>query len=122
MTTTSVTELYRRWLDDLWNGFPEAAEDLVGEDFVGHWPDEDVHGPAGLAAKVQSTHAMFAAPGMTFTLQVGPLVDGDLAAARWIGRGELADGPITFYGNDILRVRGGCFVEYWTGTSTAGGS
>ena len=36
--------LYERWINELWAGEPVAAE-LVSEDFVGHWPDREVHGP-----------------------------------------------------------------------------
>ncbi len=36
--------LYERWICGLWAG-ERIAEDLVSEDFVGHWPTHDVHGP-----------------------------------------------------------------------------
>lgn len=109
-------ELYRRWLDGLWNGELGAASDLVSEDFVGHWPDRDVVGPAALAAVVAETHAMFA--DLAFTIEVGPVVEGDLVAARWTGRGRTTEGPARFVGNDVLRVRDGRFVEYWVATAT----
>jgi hypothetical protein len=54
---------------------------------------------------------------LAFVLEVGPIVEGDLVAARWIGTGATADGPMRFTGNDILRFAGDRFVEYWTGTS-----
>jgi predicted SnoaL-like aldol condensation-catalyzing enzyme len=46
--------------------------------------------------------------------------DGDLVAARWVGTGTGPDGPVSFTGNDILRLAddGQKFAEYWTGTST----
>ncbi len=28
----------------MWNGTTDLAHDLVAENFVGHWPDHDVHG------------------------------------------------------------------------------
>jgi hypothetical protein len=107
--------LYQRWINELWAGKPVAAE-VVSADFVGHWPDRDVHGPPELQAIIDDTHAMFSE--LEFTIEVGPLVDGDLVAARWIGTGATADGPARFTGNDILRFADGRFVEYWTGTST----
>ncbi|MCC8243623.1 ester cyclase [Saccharothrix luteola] len=116
MVPTSAHDLYRRWLDELWNGGPDAAERLVAADFVGHWPHRDVTGPAELAAVVGETHAMFG--DLSFTLDVGPIVEGDLVAARWTGRGRTAEGPTSFFGNDILRVRDGLFVEYWVATWT----
>jgi hypothetical protein len=111
MVSTSAHDLYRRWLDELWNGSPDAAAHLVSEDFAGHWPEREVTGPDGLAAVVGETHAMFA--DLTFTLEVGPVVEGDLVAARWTGRGRTPEGAVDFFGNDILRIRHGRFAEYW---------
>ena len=86
------------------------------ENFVGHWPDRDVRGPAELAATVAQTRDMFTE--ITFELQVGPIVDADLVAARWTGSGVTPEGSMTFFGNDILRVAEGRFVEYWTASSS----
>ncbi|HEX3547493.1 MAG TPA: nuclear transport factor 2 family protein [Mycobacterium sp.] len=106
--------LYERWINDLWAGTPVAAE-LVADDFVGHWPDRDVHGPAELQRIVDETRELMS--DLAFIVEVGPIVDGELVAARWIGTGATADGPVRFTGNDILRFADGRFVEYWTGTS-----
>ncbi|WP_375489267.1 ester cyclase [uncultured Mycobacterium sp.] len=116
MTSTPVSprELYRRWIEELWAGRPVAPE-LVTDDFVGHWPDRDVHGPSELAAIVEQTRNMFAE--LTFAVQVGPLVDGDMLAARWVGTGRSGTQEVTFTGNDILRLASGKIAEYWTGTS-----
>jgi trans-aconitate methyltransferase len=46
--------LYRRWISELWAGEPVTAE-LVSGDFVGHWPNRDVHGPDELQAMVDDT-------------------------------------------------------------------
>ena len=40
-----------------------------------------------------------------------------MVAGRWIGSGRSDDGPMSFTGNDILRIEGDRFAEYWTGTS-----
>jgi hypothetical protein len=112
---TSVKELYGRWINELWAGRPVAAE-LVADDFVGHWPDREVRGAAELQEVVDETRKMFSE--LDFVIEIDPIADGDLVAARWIGTGATEDGPMRFTGNDILRVAGGRFVEYWTGTST----
>jgi hypothetical protein len=111
---TPLHTLYGRWLEDLWNGDPSVAAEIVSPDFVGHWPDHEVHGPDGLASAVRETHAMF--DGVSFTLAVGPLVDGDMVAGRWIGSGKSRQGTARFIGNDILRARDGLFTEYWVAT------
>ncbi|OEU88643.1 polyketide cyclase [Streptomyces abyssalis] len=108
--------LYRRWLDDLWNGSPGAAAGIVSPDFTGHWPGREVRGPEGLAAAVTELREMFSE--ISFTLEVGPFVEGDLVAARWTGRGVTPEGTVTFTGNDILRASEGRFAEYWVGTVT----
>ncbi|GAA2011961.1 hypothetical protein GCM10009799_45300 [Nocardiopsis rhodophaea] len=118
MAQTPQHDLYRRWIDELWNGSPESVEHLVSDDFVGHWPDRDVHGPAELAELIAQTQAMFS--GLRFVLEVGPVVEGDLVAGRWTGHGRTPDGEMTFFGNDILRVRDNRFVEYWTASSAGG--
>ena len=115
MTSTSAHDLYRRWLGELWNGTPDAAHELVTDGFVGHWPDRDVHGPAELATIIGQTQAMFTE--LTFTLEVGPVAEGDLVSARWTGTGRSADGDVSFFGNDILRIEEGRFAEYWTASS-----
>lgn len=104
--------LYRQWLDELWNGSPQAADSLVTDDFVGHWPDREVRGPEELAATIAETHGMFTE--LSFTLDVGPITEGDLVAGRWTGSGRGTDGVVLrFIGHDLLRVRDGRFAEYW---------
>jgi mannose-6-phosphate isomerase-like protein (cupin superfamily)/predicted SnoaL-like aldol condensation-catalyzing enzyme len=109
-------ELYRQWLDEVWGGQPGAAQRLVDPGFVGHWPDREVHGPAELAATVAETRGMFTT--VDFALEVGPVADGDLVAARWTGTGRTAEATVRFTGNDLLRVADGRVVEYWPATST----
>ncbi len=111
----STHDLYRRWIDELWGGQSGAADRLVSSDFVGHWPGREVRGPAELAATVAETREMFTE--ITFELEIGPLVEGDLVAARWTGKGTTAEGTMSFFGNDILRVADDRFVEYWTASS-----
>ncbi len=111
---SSVTELYRRWINELWAGKP-IADEVVSDDFVGHWPGREVHGAAELEKVIDETHQMLA--DLKFVIEVEPFGEGDLMAARWIGTGAATDGPKRLTGNDILRFADGRFVEYWTGTS-----
>lgn len=115
VTSEPSKSLYRRWLDELWAGSEGAAARLVTEDFLGHWPGEDVVGPEALARKIAETRGMF--DELVFELEVGPVVDGDLVAARWTGVASTPQGPMTFSGNDILKVRDDRFAEYWTASS-----
>lgn len=122
--------LYQRWLDELWNGdlaaLDETAAELVTPDFVGHWPGQPalVRGPAALADVIRQGRLPFAP--LTFTRELGPIVDGPLVAARWVGCGKYAGGthaipgatappgtPVEFRGHDILRVDDGRLAEYW---------
>lgn len=114
---STVRALYSRWINELWAGRPVASE-ILTDDFVGHWPGRDIHGPDEVQRIVAETRNMFA--DLTFTIELGPLAQGDLVAGRWVGTGRGPEGPVSFTGNDILRLDadGRRFAEYWTGTST----
>ena len=107
--------LYRRWLDEVWAGRTDAAAEVVAADFVGHWPGTQVRGVDGLVAIVRSTYELFDELG--FSLEVGPLVDGDLVAARWSGEGRRGEAVTRFVGHDLLRLRDGQVLEYWPATT-----
>lgn len=112
------TDLYRRWIDDIWNGpndrakLAEIAEEFVDEEFVGHWPTTDVNGPgklAALVAAVKATHTE-----LTYSLEVEPFGGDGFVAARWISHGALRAGETDYSsGNDILRIEDGRLVECW---------
>lgn len=114
-------KLYERWLLEMWNGDLALAHDLVTPDFVGHWPGMDVHGPDDLIEAIRQGLQPF--DDVEVTLDVGPVVDGDLVAARWTFSGAYRGGlpganvapgtRIAFCGHDILRVSDGRFSEYW---------
>ncbi|SEG42722.1 SnoaL-like polyketide cyclase [Nonomuraea solani] len=116
-----MADLYRRWLLDLWNGDFELAHELVTPDFTGHWPGMDVSGPEGLIEALRQGHEPFG--DVKVTLDVGPIVDGDLVSARWTFGGAYRGGipgataaegtRVAFSGHDILRARDGRFSEYW---------
>ena len=119
---------YRRWLLELWNGDLAVADQVVTADFVGSWPGRPglVHGPEELAETIRMSHELFL--DLTFAVEVGPIADADLVAARWIGRGRYKGGmpgatapagtPVSFGGHDLLRVEGGRFAEYWVISET----
>lgn len=119
--------LYERWLLELWTSGDRAlAEQLVTPDFVGHWPDRQVHGPDGLVAVVGQSLSLFWQ--VTTSIEVGPIVDGDLVAARWAFHGPYAGGlpganapagtEVTLRGADVMRVVDGRFAEYWVSSDT----
>ena len=91
---SSPKQLYERWINELWAGRPVAGE-LVSDDFVGHWPDHEVHGPDELRAIIDQTHTMLT--DLKFVVEVGPIVEGELLAARWIGTGAMADRAQTIH-------------------------
>ena len=116
-------ELYREWLPGLWNAsaedMPSLAERIFRTDAVGHWP-ERVTQPGGIAAKVQESVSMF--DDLVVSLEHGPIVEGNLVAARWSFAGRVRDIPelpaepgtaVFFYGMDLLRLESGLFAEYW---------
>lgn len=109
-------DLYRQWIDELWSGRTGASRRIVGDGFVGHWPDRTVRGVEDLVAVIDQTHAML--DELEFTVEVAPFGEGDMVAGRWRGRGRSADGPVEFVGNDILRIGDGRVVEYWVATAT----
>jgi len=77
----------------------------------------DVHGPDGLQAVIDNTRGTLRE--LMYVVEVGPFMEGDMLAARWIATGSAKDGPVRYTGNDILRVANGRVVEYWAGTSPA---
>ncbi|HET9559883.1 MAG TPA: ester cyclase [Actinomycetota bacterium] len=124
---SELRRLYRRWMLELWNGDLAVATELVTDDFVIHQAradgagSDERRGPEAVVQLVRDGHAPF--DGLTFEIEVGPVVEGDLAAARWAGRGRYRGGmpgataaagtPVAFGGIDLLRARDGRFAEYW---------
>ncbi|WP_436774989.1 ester cyclase [Yinghuangia sp. YIM S09857] len=125
---TDLKALYRRWLFDVWAGDFDVVERIFTPDVVGHWPTHDFHGPGELADQVRQSHALFT--GIENTLDVGPVVDGDLLAARWTFHGTYQGGipdaqapagtEVAFHGVDMLRAEDGRFAEYWVVSDSLG--
>jgi ketosteroid isomerase-like protein len=114
VTAEADKRLYGRWLSELWNGDLAVAAEIVARDFVGHWPGEPekVRGSEALGQLVGETRGHFTDLG--FAVEVGPIAEGEIVAARWKGRGTFADGMrVTMHGHDLLRVESGMLSEFW---------
>lgn len=127
MTSDDHRRLYERWLLELWHGDESVADEILADDFVIHQArsqpgeSETVRGPQAGIEMVQMGRAAFS--DLTFEIEIGPIVEGDMLAARWVGRGRYAGGmpgasapegtEVTFGGIDIMRVADGRLAEYW---------
>lgn len=122
---TRTHDLYRKWLPGLWNAEPSTMSTIAAEiftpDAVAHWgPGKDFTGPATIAEKVREGVALF--DDVEVTLEHGPIVDGELIAARWTfagrARGDVPDFPnagavVRYHGMDLMRVSSDRIAEYW---------
>jgi len=124
--TMSTTELVQSWLR-LWNGDDAQAEGLLAPDVRVHaalmqgGDDTAVSGADALVDWIHHTRA--ALPDLRFTVEVGPIADGEHVVVRWRGVATYGGGfpgatapvgaPVDFTGTDVLRVRDGRVHEYW---------
>jgi predicted ester cyclase len=131
--TTEDAELVDAWLD-LWNGDHARAEGIVSPDVAVHAAMLDggdgsaVRGPEGMVGWIAQTRS--AIPDLEFSIEVGPIVDGDHIALRWTAEGTYAGGmpgaaapagtPIAFTGTDLLRTEDGQVAEYWLNADALG--
>jgi predicted ester cyclase len=125
MSDGASTQLWERWIE-LWNGDLELAGRIIHDDFevhripMPHIP-EGLGGRDALVEWVRQTRSILG--GLRFTVEVGPIIDGDLAAGRWFAQGDYLGGipgttaqtgtRVGFHGNDIWRVEDGLIREYW---------
>jgi predicted ester cyclase len=125
MDPRSGHELWDRWIE-LWNGNLDSAEEIIHPDFVVHrvpapHVPEGLGGREALLAWVEATRSFFA--DLRFTVEAGPVVDGDQVAGRWVAEGAYQGGipgstapagtRVAFHGNDIWRAENGQIREYW---------
>jgi len=124
MSAGASAELWDRWID-LWNGNLDLAEQIIHPDFEVHrvpMPHgEGLGGQDALVEWVKQTHSILG--GLRFTVEVGPVVDGEMVAGRWLAEGEYRGGipgatvpagtRVGFHGNDIWRAEEGLIREYW---------
>jgi hypothetical protein len=124
MTTVDSRTLWNRWIG-LWNGDLAELDLIIHPEFILHRsPPPPTGGPVrgrdGLGVWIHRTRTLFA--GLHFTVEVGPIVDGDLVAGRWVADGIYQGGipgataaagtRVRFHGNDIWCAEGGQIREY----------
>jgi predicted ester cyclase len=116
----------------LWNGDQLAAEALIAPAFRLHAALMDggdgsaVDSPQALVSWIAQIRAIV--PDLTFSIQVGPIVDADRIALRWRAEGSYAGGlpgagapsgtKVDFTGTDLLRAADGRLAEYWLNSDT----
>jgi predicted ester cyclase len=127
----AMQALFEDWVR-LWSGNYTGTDQFISADFRLHAAlldgsaDTSIHGVAGITRWVQQSRGAF--PDLKFTVQVGPLIDGDHLVLRWIANGTYGGGfpgataapgtAVTFAGTDILRVEHGKLAEYWVNSDT----
>lgn len=123
--------LVQDWVQ-LWNGDLPTAQRMIAPGVRVHAALLDggdgsaVEGPEGMVGLVQQVRAAF--PDLRFAIEVGPIIDGDHVSLRWVATGTYGGGfpgaaaapgtPVTFTGNDTLRVERGQVAEYWLNADT----
>ncbi|MFL5798257.1 MAG: ester cyclase [Actinomycetota bacterium] len=125
MAEHDMSSLWDRWIE-LWNGDLELGEAIVHPEFElhrippPHIPDAP-NGRTYLLTWVRETRSFF--DDLRFTVVVGPVVDGEMVAGRWVAEGGYQGGipgstapvgtRVRFHGNDIWRAENGQVREYW---------
>jgi len=125
MTAHDSKSLWDRWID-LWNGDLAQAEEIIHPEFALHRVSpymnvDQVRGREGLVGWITQTRSLL--DDLHFTVEVGPIVDGETVAGRWIAEGTYQGGipgstapagtRVRFRGNDIWRAEGGLIRDYW---------
>ncbi|TPK73580.1 ester cyclase [Mesorhizobium sp. B2-4-15] len=125
--TSSHAALVESWRL-LWNGDLSYTDKIIAPDFVAHaapltgFGDDTIKGRAALNAWVGGINSVLT--GLNFTIEQGPIIDGDFLVVRWRARGTYHGGfpgasanaigrTITFTGTDTLRIKDGLLAEYW---------
>jgi predicted ester cyclase len=126
MSSQTNKELWKSW-SELWNGNLSIADEIIAPNFVAYFAPignspAEVHGPDELKQWISATGAAFTET--SFTTTVGPLVDQDKVAGRWVFRATYGGGMpgasptavgkrVEYAGMDLFRVEAGKIVEYW---------
>ncbi|MEJ7649918.1 MAG: ester cyclase [Nakamurella sp.] len=123
--------LVRSWVE-LWNGEYAIAAEIISESNRVHAAMFDggdgsaVAGASGMVDLVTQMRSLMTDP--VFSVEVGPIVDGEFVVVRWVADGHYAGGmpgagaapgtALTLRGTDILRVAEQQVVEYWLNADT----
>ena len=112
-TVAAMTELYRRWLLELWHGSYDVAEEILTEDFAGHWPDREVEGRDALVG-ADPRHPRDVPSRSSSSSRSARSSTATLVAARWTGGRPAPPRATTpLLGQRHPARRDGRFAEYW---------
>ncbi|WP_375388799.1 ester cyclase [uncultured Amnibacterium sp.] len=131
MNRDAANELVTKWVA-MWNGEDAIAETIIDVDNRVHAAMFDggdgsaaggVSGMQDLVAQMRSLMA-----DLVFSVEVGPIVDGDHVVVRWVAAGHYGGGvpgaaapvgtAVSFHGTDILRIAEDRVAEYWLNADT----
>lgn len=119
--------LVSRVINEVWNqGIFALADELFADDYVGHQPPDESHGPEGVKGYFAMLREAF--PDIHFTIE-DQIAEEDMVATRWTARathqGEFMgiastgrSGVVT--GITINRCADGEIVEGWTNLDALG--
>ena len=126
MSSQINKDLWKSW-NELWNGNLSIVDEIIAPNFVAHFAPAgnspaEVRGPEELKQWISGAFAVFT--DASFTTTVGPLVDEDLVAGRWVFRATYQGGmpgasptavgkQVEYAGMDLFHVEAGKIVEYW---------
>jgi hypothetical protein len=114
--------LWQRWVA-LWSGDLSAGADIVAPAFRLHLPvtwshGNDSRGRDGLLAWIADFRAGYS--DARVSVEAGPVICGELMAARWSFTGLRRDGggPVRYLATDIVRIEDGHIAECWLSFDT----
>lgn len=125
MDRDAAARLYEQMLLGLWHADDDVLDGLADavahDDLVIHQNGNEQYGASALVDLVRQGRAPFT--GVAVAIDAGPVIDGDLVAARWSFSGSYAGGipgataepgtAVSFCGHDLVRVTACQVVEYW---------
>ncbi len=119
-------DLWTSWTA-LWNGHLALADTIIAPGFTAHFAPmgpspTEVRGAQGIKHWIGSFLTAFS--DARFATVVGPVIDGDHIAGRWLFTGTYQGGfpgaaptaagrRVEFAGMDLLRIEQGKLAEYW---------
>ncbi len=120
MSAENNKNLVREVVEVVWNaGNADAVDRYYALDFVGHWPDREIHGTEGLKQQVAGIHA--AALNIEFLIE-DRIAVADRVLTRFVQRCSRKENPngvaptrqhATRVGTSVVRIAHGKIVEQW---------